>query len=152
MDPSSQWPARNRGTRSGGLDSLRGEVTRELTARGTIPPGTNARLAPRVDVKSPARLCLGDLVLDGTLENVSVTGTLFKTGVIVEVGERGALQVELDLSDGQNTPVRVVWNRLDLQAQAVGLGLVFETGDPAVEKQVLLMLQRLLAKSTGSAS
>ena len=132
------------------LDKLRGEVKQQITARGTLPPDrANERRAPRVPVDQPARLCLGDLVLDGTIENVSVTGLLFKTGVIVEVGERGALHLQ---SDGVDAPVRVVWHRLDLQVQTVGLGLAFESSDPTTEERVLLTLNRMLARSTGSAS
>ena len=119
------------------LHELRSEVGNRFAKLGAVMKTGDTR-APRVSVGKRATLRIGDLALEGIVENASLTGAYFKTHVIVEVGEGGAL-----LGGNSAAPIRVVWCSLDLEQQVAGLGLVFETASG--EREILEFLTSLLA-------
>jgi hypothetical protein len=79
------------------------------------------RRSRRETVALPARLRAGELTIRGELVDLSARGTFLATRLLVEVGERGVLEV-----DGHSIAVEVVWLRGNAGDDGPGMGLVFE--------------------------
>jgi len=119
-------------------------VTRRLAAaEAQAGPTEDRRARRRAPVQVPGRLCLGDLILPGTIENVGAGGVFFRTCVLVEPGERGRLCVGADTMD---VSICVIWCRTAVHPRGPGLGLAWATeGDPGRERAALEAILALLA-------
>jgi hypothetical protein len=85
------------------------------------------RRTSRSETAFAARLRLGDLLLEGTITDASRGGIFLATHLLVEIGERGTLEVgDLEVA------VQVVWLRGNSHVTGPGMGLTFEDGDAAI--------------------
>ncbi len=85
------------------------------------------RGARRMPAGRAVRLRSADLILEGTLVDVSAGGAFVATQLLIEVGERGRLMLD-ELEVG----VRVVWLRGNAHVDGPGMGLAFAKGDPGL--------------------
>lgn len=98
------------------------------------------RRAPRVIVDREARFRVGDLVLNGRVLDIGVGGIFLRSDLLVEIGERGLVEVE----GLQPVGARVVWIRGASHALGPGLGMAFEAKDPSGERRALELVLGLL--------
>ena len=60
------------------------------------------------------------------MRDISIGGAFFGAQLLIEVGERGFLEV-----DGATIGVEVVWLRGNAHAEGPGMGLLFDADDAA---------------------
>ncbi len=97
-------------------------------------PRVERRGSGRRPVSRPALLRAGELVLRGEIQDVSGGGAFLGTQLLIEVGERGVLEV-----GGASIAVEVVWLRGAAHAHGPGMGLIFG-GDAAERERFVQML------------
>ncbi|MBI4509770.1 MAG: PilZ domain-containing protein [Deltaproteobacteria bacterium] len=147
--------ARQATTLSTVLASLRATLASRLASTPGSPDFVSERRrGRRVPVDHEGKLFFGDLVLPGRIGNVGQSGVLFRTGVLVEVGEPGQLFVAG--FDAPGIPVHVAWasrsTRNGTPTPLAGLGLAFDVTTAQAERHALEALLFVLEAANKSAT
>jgi len=95
------------------------------------------RRSRRQPLACAAVLRAGDLTLSGELRDVSADGAFLGTQLLIEIGERGTLEV-----GGATIDVEVVWLRGMSHTDGPGMGLAFAEDAAARER-----LERALGRA-----
>ena len=132
------------------LAELRAEVAQRLRGAPQLPSrDAERRRLPRMRSDHVARVRIGDLSVRGKIADVGSGGVFVRTDLLVEVGEKGTLEL-LDESSKvlcEPVPVRVTWIRSSMHPLGVGLGLSFDTKDLDNERRAIELVLAALTSS-----
>jgi hypothetical protein len=87
------------------------------------------RRSRRLPLLCPAVVRAGDLTLEGQVVDLSTGGVFIASRLLIEIGERGVLEV-----DGDTVAIEVVWLRGCADGEEPGMGLAFSGDDTARER------------------